>query len=149
MIKHQILQTNITGAIWQTVRRITHEILGVKGLTTGSHVTIYYEEYKLYLSRNVSQLMWALVLFKKNCVFLIKVWTFPSLPSYSCIKRSWICHYSFTSCSKTGRYAIQSYVCRLNPLHTNISMHILHTVLYTFPKVLAGRICLIIESVYY
>ena len=30
-----------------------------------------------------------------------------------------------------------------NPLHPNISMHILHTVLYTFPKVLTGRICLI------
>ena len=30
-----------------------------------------------------------------------------------------------------------------NPLHPNISMYILHTVLYTFPKVLTGRICLI------
>ena len=69
MTQYQILQTNITGTIWQTVRRITYKILGVKGLTTGSRVTIYYEEYKLYLSRNVSQLMWALVLFKKNCVF--------------------------------------------------------------------------------
>ena len=28
-----ILQTNITRTIWQTVRRITNEILGVKGLT--------------------------------------------------------------------------------------------------------------------
>ena len=146
MIKHQILQTNITGAIWQTVRRITYEILGVKGLTTGSHVTIYYEEYKLYLSRNVSQLMWALVLFKKKLCFFNQSLDlpFPSLPSYSCIKRSWIRPYSFTSCSKTGRYAIQSCVCRLNPLHPNISMHILHTVLYTFPKVLTRRICLII-----
>ena len=146
MIKHQILQTNITGAIWQTVRRITYEILGVKGLSTGSHVTIYYEEYKLYLSRNVSQLMWALVLFKKKlCVFNQSLdLPFLSLPSYSCIKRSWICPYSFTSCSKTGRYAIQSCVCRLNPLQPNISMHILHTVLYTFPKVLTRRICLII-----
>ena len=26
-------QTNITRTIWQTVRRITNEILGVKGLT--------------------------------------------------------------------------------------------------------------------
>ena len=30
--------------------------------------------------------------------------------------------------------------CR-NPLHTNISMHILQTVLYTFLKVLTRRIC--------
>ena len=30
-----------------------------------------------------------------------------------------------------------------NPLHPNISMHILHTVLYTFPDVLTRRIYLI------
>ena len=28
------------------------------------------------------------------------------------------------------------------PLHPNISMHILHTVLYTFPKMLTRRICI-------
>ena len=33
MIQYQILQTNITRTVWQTVRRITNEILGVKGLT--------------------------------------------------------------------------------------------------------------------
>ena len=32
-----------------------------------------------------------------------------------------------------------------NPLHPNISMHILLTVLYTFSKVLARRICLTIK----
>ena len=32
----------------------------------------------------------------------------------------------------------------VNLLHPNISMHILHTVLYTFPKVLTRRIFLII-----
>ena len=32
------------------------------------------------------------------------------------------------------------------PLHPNISIHILHTVLYTFPKVLARRICLTINQ---
>ena len=32
-----------------------------------------------------------------------------------------------------------------NPLHPKISMHILHTVLYTFPKVLTRRICLPIK----
>ena len=31
-------------------------------------------------------------------------------------------------------------------LHPNISMHILHTVRYTFPKVLTGRICSTIKS---
>ena len=34
----------------------------------------------------------------------------------------------------------------LSPLHPNISMHILHTVLYTFLKVLTRRICLTIKS---
>ena len=33
-----------------------------------------------------------------------------------------------------------------NPLHPNISGHILHTVLYTFPEVLIRRICLSINS---
>ena len=32
VIQCQILQTNIKRTIWQTVRRITNEILGVKGL---------------------------------------------------------------------------------------------------------------------
>ena len=32
LIQYQILQTNIMRIIWQTVRRITNEILGVKGL---------------------------------------------------------------------------------------------------------------------
>ena len=34
----------------------------------------------------------------------------------------------------------------LNPLHPNISIHILLTVLYTLPKVLTRRICLLIKS---
>ena len=34
----------------------------------------------------------------------------------------------------------------LNPFHPNISLHILHTVLYTFPKVLKRRFCLLIKS---
>ena len=33
----------------------------------------------------------------------------------------------------------------INPLHTNISMHFLHTVLYTFPQVLTRRISLKIK----
>ena len=32
LIRYQILRTNITRTVWQTVRRITNEILGVKGL---------------------------------------------------------------------------------------------------------------------
>ena len=33
LIQSQILQTNITRTVWQTVRRITGEILGGKGLS--------------------------------------------------------------------------------------------------------------------
>ena len=32
LIQYQILQTNLTRTEWQTVRRITEEILGVNGL---------------------------------------------------------------------------------------------------------------------
>ena len=31
LIEYQIPQTNITRTVWETVRRITNEILGVKG----------------------------------------------------------------------------------------------------------------------
>ena len=34
----------------------------------------------------------------------------------------------------------------VNPLHPDISMHILYTALYTFPKVLTRRICLTIKN---
>ena len=33
-----------------------------------------------------------------------------------------------------------------DPIHHNMGMHLLHAVLYTFPKVLTRRICLIIKS---
>ena len=33
-----------------------------------------------------------------------------------------------------------------NPLHSNVIMHILHTVLYIFPKVLTRRMCLLVKS---
>ena len=35
LIQSQIIQTNITKTVWQTVRIITNEILGVKGLILG------------------------------------------------------------------------------------------------------------------
>ena len=35
---------------------------------------------------------------------------------------------------------------RFNTLHRKIRMHILDNVLYTFPRVLTGRICMIIKS---
>ena len=38
--------------------------------------------------------------------------------------------------------------CSVNPLHPNISWHVLHTVFITFPKVLTRRTCLTIKSFY-
>ena len=35
---------------------------------------------------------------------------------------------------------------QVNPLHPNISMQTLHSMLYTFPKGLTRRICLTIKS---
>ena len=37
---YQILQTNIIRIVWQTVRRITNEILGVKGVNLGKKTSI-------------------------------------------------------------------------------------------------------------
>ena len=34
-----------------------------------------------------------------------------------------------------------SLTVQFHPLHPNISIHILHTILFIFPKVLTGRIC--------
>ena len=47
------------------------------------------------------------------------------------------------ACNRKSNQQVLKWV---NPLHPNISMHILHTVLYTFPKVLTRRICLTIKS---
>ena len=40
LIQHQILQ-RITRIVWQTVRRITNEILGIKGLNTVKWLNCY------------------------------------------------------------------------------------------------------------
>ena len=46
LIQYQILQTNITRTVWQTVRRIKNEILGVK---ESINVTIYLGDTDLKL----------------------------------------------------------------------------------------------------
>ena len=50
------------------------------------------------------------------------------------------------SISAKDRMLVVSLVDLFNPLHPNISVQILHIVLYTFPKVLPRRICLTIKS---
>ena len=44
LIQYQILQFNITRTVWQTVRRITYEILGVKGLLIYTSVSLSYSD---------------------------------------------------------------------------------------------------------
>ena len=55
------------------------------------------------------------------------------------ITTSWI----FLSLLSSVPYLMHTVI---NPIHPNISMHILHTVLYTFPWVMTKRICLTINS---
>ena len=45
-IQYQILQTNITRTVWQTVRRITNEILGVTGLINVSNNLSWWHRSK-------------------------------------------------------------------------------------------------------
>ena len=46
----------------------------------------------------------------------------------------------------TGRDKSSSTEYGFNPLHPNISIHSLYTLLYTFPLVLTMRICLAIKA---
>ena len=54
------------------------------------------------------------------------------------------CHSSLLNCYSKISNATFSWV--FNPLHPKIIMHILHTVLYTFPKEKTRRLCLLIKS---
>ena len=45
MIQYQILRTNTLRVAWQTVRRITNEILKVKGLRLGYKIEILFQNY--------------------------------------------------------------------------------------------------------
>ena len=55
--------------------------------------------------------------------------------------QGWVGHNHLIFISSTSKITVL-----LTLYHTNISMHILHTVLHTFPKRLARRICLTIKS---
>ena len=46
-------------------------------------------------------------------------------------------------CQLERKYQYSIMTSAINPLHPNIKMHILHTVLYKFPKVVVRRIYLI------
>ena len=47
MIQTQILLTNIIRVVWETEKRITYEILGVKGLKTLSYFFMFLPTWKI------------------------------------------------------------------------------------------------------
>ena len=51
MVQYQIPQTNVTRTVWQTVRRITDEILGVNGLSQQSSLVAHPAEAYLGFCR--------------------------------------------------------------------------------------------------
>ena len=61
----------------------------------------------------------------------------------STCKRKLYTQYEYWQYNWRGQTVVD---CVMNPLHPNFSMYILHTVLYTFPKVLTRRIWLTIKS---
>ena len=69
--------------------------------------------------------------------FCVKFCQVLNCPELTCLE---LVVFSVVALIKKPRY--------LNPLHLKISMHILYTVFYTFPKVLTRRFCLIIKSSY-
>ena len=68
---------------------------------------------------------------------------------WTCLEQCVVIIHSHVQCFFSGFsfFKIFSfYVITFNPLHPNISMHILRTVLYTFPKMLIRRICITIKG---
>ena len=87
-----------------------------------------------------------------SCKRAIKVFTCLLFFLLLSFPACWCCKYVLGSKKKKKKEFMTkqlntscSFFFSLNPLHPNISMHILHTALYTFPKVLTGRICLPIK----
>ena len=55
LIQYEILQTNIIRTIWQTIKRITNEISGVKRLTDVRHIPpfkLLYRGLRCYLPQS-------------------------------------------------------------------------------------------------
>ena len=52
MIQYQILRTSIIRIVWQTVRRITHEILGAKRLRNRLHAAVPLFNNRLQMMLN-------------------------------------------------------------------------------------------------
>ena len=85
---------------------------------------------------------------------LVTLWLHQTLHNISnfhiCVPISYQCSQNFFLWSPFRDYStiLNKFMLLTHPSHPNISMHILHTVLYTFPMVLTRRLCVIITSVF-
>ena len=70
LIKNQILQTNITRTVWQTVRKVTEEILGVKGGIYHNYCCLWTPSLKNLLQRPDIDLK----IVKNTMVVLLELW---------------------------------------------------------------------------
>ena len=61
-------------------------------------------------------------------------------------KKTFAFDHCFWSMEESNNKYASKFMPTFNPLHPNICMYILHTVLSTFPKVLTGRICVTIKT---
>ena len=81
---------------------------------------------------------------KLSCNFPHWCSTIVSLETYICYAfQNWLCKHLWSVLNFC--WLFYTYSQAFNPLHPKTSMHNLHIVLYTFPKVLTGRICLLIK----
>ena len=98
MIQYQILQTNITRTIWQTVRRITNKILGVIRLKLHLWQVLYLElisEDQTTETFGLSKTVWMLSHWaSQNLIFSVAIFLGPIWHSSSCPKPSLIFHSS-------------------------------------------------------
>ena len=131
---YQILQTNIVRIVRQTENWITIiiEILGVKGLNQETFskspvaMPLVFKETPLMLQSS----------YETECSFCSPFWDFIEQPREAfkriTVKDTWTW--------------VTSFPYPLYPLHPNISIHSLDTLLYTFPLSLTRRIHLTINA---
>ena len=67
LIQYQILQTNITRKVWHTVRRVTNEILGVKGSKKKHEIYIYIYIFLTFISFFICMIFQQNVTIKNVC----------------------------------------------------------------------------------
>ena len=134
MIHYQILQTNITRTIWQTVRRITKWDLGSKRVNSWHpNISMHILHTVLYTFHDRLTSLQTLLEIKR---IVFNNQELPKLVIISLMLR--------TSMSDSGVILWREIKCwsllQVNPLHPDISIYFLYTLLFTFTLVLTRRI---------